>query len=124
MKQLRRQKDELNAQLKQVSEALQEIEKDTAHFLENEGLERYVGKEGTFMWRHVSSYKVPKDTESRREFFDYLKEKGLYENLITVNSATLNAFARAEEEEHGDELDFQIPGIEKNEFIKTSFRRA
>lgn len=56
---------------------------------------------------------TPKEPEAREAFFNYLKEKGAFDALITVNYQTLNAFYNAEEERALSEgnVNFSIPGI-------------
>ena len=48
------------------------------------------------------------------QFFAYLKDRGLFDSVITVNSQTLNKLYRTElEAAFGrGEIDFQFPGIE------------
>lgn len=60
-----------------------------------------------------TSVKTPKNNAERELFFEYLKEKGVYEDLRTVNSQSLNAFYKSELELAlgRGELDFSIPGI-------------
>lgn len=60
-----------------------------------------------------TSVKVPAEQDARDQFFSYLKDRGLYDSLITVNSQTLNAMYRRECEaafERG-ELAPEIPGL-------------
>jgi hypothetical protein len=45
-----------------------------------------------------TSFKTPKDEADREAFFSQLKELGVYDSMVTVNSATLNAFLKAEYE--------------------------
>lgn len=59
------------------------------------------------------SWKTPKSDEEKDAFYGYLKEKGLFDTMISVNSQTLNSFAKKELEaakELGD-IDFTIPGL-------------
>ena len=57
------------------------------------------------------------DDIAREKFFNYLKGKGVFEQMITINSRTLNAFAKVELETANEEgvLDFQIPGLTKSD---------
>jgi flavodoxin len=66
------------------------------------------------------SWKTPKTEEARKNFFAYLKKKKVYDQLITVNSNTLNSFAKGELEaakEAGD-IDFEIPGLEEPNYTE------
>ena len=68
---------------------------------------------GTISVSKRLTYKVPKSPEDREAFFDYLKAKGIFEDLITVNSQTLNGFAKQELESAQLEgaTEFNIPGL-------------
>ena len=71
------------------------------------------------------SVKVPKDPEKKQEFFNYLKEKGVFEPMATIHSATLNSFYNAELEVAREEghADFNIPGLEPSgEWTKLRFK--
>lgn len=71
----------------------------------------------------VARANVPKDPEDKRNFFDYLIEKGVYDAYRTVNSNSINSFVKAEYElakERG-ELNFSIPGIEIIEDTKLKY---
>jgi hypothetical protein len=59
------------------------------------------------------SWKTPKSDEEKDAFYGYLRAKGLFDTMISVNSQTLNSFAKKELEaakETGD-IDFKIPGL-------------
>jgi hypothetical protein len=86
-----------------------------ATILESHGKSKYVSEHGTVSYKYVSTYKVPKDDDSRAAFFAHLREKGIYDSMITVNSRTLNSWAKAEEAAHPEDIDFQIPGIDKGD---------
>lgn len=101
------------------------IEEKLTDELEQAGRERYQSPAGTFWFKYESGFKVPKDAQSRERFFTFLKEKGVFDQMITVNSKTLNSWAKKEEEiaQDSGELDFEIPGIEKTPPIKKGYRR-
>lgn len=71
------------------------------------------------------SVKVPKDPEKKDAFFRYLREKGIFDSVATVHSATLNSFYNAEIAAAREEgkTDFQIPGLEPSgEWSKLRFK--
>lgn len=78
--------------------------------LEAANLVSFKSKSGTFTYRYNESFKVPKTPEDKEKFFAYLKDKGVYEELVTVNSQTLNSWVKQEIEEN---IDLQIPGLTK-----------
>ena len=84
--------------------------------LESLGLEKYAAKSGTFTFRMIQGFKVPADMENKKKFFAYLEEKGVFDELVSVNSQTLNSWSQAEIEaaEVAGNFDFSIPGLEKS----------
>lgn len=62
---------------------------------------------------HKSSVKVPKDLESKQKFFEYLREKGLFDELVSINSNTLNGYYKEqlEAEMEAGNTDWEMPGI-------------
>lgn len=100
-----RRKSEAHAELEikqqEIIEALTELGKTS-----------YKAPTGTFSYKIVENFRTPKDSESRAKFFSYLKEKGVYDEMVTVNSATLNSWAKEELATY-DGLDMQIPGLVK-----------
>jgi hypothetical protein len=90
--------------------------------LESADLLAFKSKSGTFSYRYSESFKVPRTPEDKQKFFAYLTEKGVYDELITVNSQTLNSWVKQELEEN---LDLQIPGLVKSEpYPVASMRRS
>ena len=83
--------------------------------LEELQLTSYKSKFGNISYRYVSTFKTPKTPEQREAFFSFLQEKGIFDQMITVNSRTLNSWAKQEELANPDVLDFRIPGLEKSD---------
>jgi hypothetical protein len=123
---LRVKEAEMSAEKKKITAELEAREKFMIETLNQEGLTMFKSSVGTLSLSHRSSVKTPKDPDSRAAFFAYLKEKGIYDQMITVNSMTLNALYAKELDAaiaRGED-DFQIPGISEvtlNEIL--SFRR-
>lgn len=116
------------AKKKEMSEEYAELERLKSVVigkLEALGIDKFEGKLGKFSYKYEESFKVPKDTESREKFFTFLKEKGVYEQMITVNSRTLNSFAKQEAElaEEDGNFDYQIPGLEKSDPVAKAVMR-
>jgi hypothetical protein len=105
----------------------QEVSMKAAAMLEGQGLDKFHAPSGTFSYKYEESYRVPKTPENREKFFAYLRAKGIYEEMISVNSQTLNSFAKTEEKNALDDgnFDFKIPGIEKGTpILKPVMRKA
>ena len=68
---------------------------------------------GRITIKNVVSVSSPKDPESKEQFFNYLKERGEFDDMISVNSKTLNSWYKQEQELALKEgrIDFSIPGL-------------
>ncbi len=120
---------ELFKQRKVIEEKKEEIKKEQVKYDELEskvigvltdtGKEKYhVENFGTLYFSNRETVSMPKDPEARAKFFTYLKEKGHYESLITVNSQTLNSYYR-QEADAANSPDFKIPGLNAPSVIKS-----
>ena len=67
----------------------------------------------TFYVEERESVTTPKTLEDKKELFEYLKEQGLFEELVGVNSQTLNSFYKTQAKAALEEgiLDFKLPGV-------------
>lgn len=83
-------------------------------YLKELGREKYATPMGVVSIKERWSVTTPKKPEDREAFFNYLKEKGLYEEMISVNSQSLNALFRSEWDaaiERGEAMGFKMPGV-------------
>jgi ATP-dependent protease HslVU (ClpYQ) ATPase subunit len=124
---LRMKESQASAAKKAATEALEAAELRMLTTLNGEGLTSYRGSMGLVSLSYRTSVKTPKTDEDRQKFFDYLKERGLYDKLISVNSQTLNSFYKSELEaalESGKD-GCEIPGINEVSVQEIlSFRKA
>lgn len=114
---LRTLKDEVEEKLSEINKEIAKIEDAIVYHLKESNLTTFKGTAGTVTPYERVSYRVPKEPEKRKAFFDYLKSREIFENLITVNHATLNSFAKEHFEAakaRGDMFD-QIPGLDAPE---------
>lgn len=120
--------DQISAVKKEQDRKLEDQERKLLDLLRALEKTSYQSKVGTFSVSHRLSVRIPGTPEARTAFFDYLKNRGLFEQMITVNSATLNSFYKNEFEiakEQGDGMDFEMPGIGEPSISETiSFRKA
>jgi len=72
-----------------------------------------VSGRGTLVSFKRLSVKTPQEPDARKEFFDYLKGRDLFDAFITVNYQTLNSFYREEQKQAVDAgaSSFSMPGI-------------
>ena len=109
----RAEKELAEERLKEINGYLMTAEKKIVAYLNDcrksswkvEGL-------GQVQVRNYLTVKTPKTPEAKKAFFDYLKSKGIFEDLVSVNHQTLNAFYKTEREQAEGDPNFEIPGLE------------
>jgi hypothetical protein len=75
---------------------------------------------GTIKISKKWSWKIPQNMEAKEKFFKFLKKKGIFMELVSVNSQTLNSFCKAELEiakQRGD-VDWNPDGLEAPNMIE------
>ena len=113
--------------LKQHNEQLEALELKAIEMLELCERDNFPGKAGTIYTSQRTSVTMPKDPEERDKFFRYLREKGAYDSLITINSQSLNSYYKTEREQaiEAGNLDWNIPGLgEAKIFTTIGFRKS
>lgn len=109
---------DLDKQKKEATAKKEEMQEIMGHLMEVLDVTSYKSKSGTITKTEQPNYRLPQDDDSRKKFFSYLKEKGLYDQLITVNSRSLQSFVKQEVElaEAEDNFGFLPDGIEETEY--------
>ena len=104
------------AEKKQLNKQLAEIEIQISGALEELGRTDYKADAGSVRVQDEWYVSVPKDEESRHKFFNWLKEKKIFDKYITVNGTSLKALFKAERKAASDEgedmMVWGIPGID------------
>lgn len=111
--QLRAEEETLDLERKKLQMKLDALEGQLMEILEEQGMSSFTAPSGLINLVHKSSVTTPKTLEQKRSLFKYLSDRGVFEELVSVNSQTLNSFYRAEEAmalERG-EFDFSLPGV-------------
>lgn len=111
------QKDDVEhaeEEVKRLKALKTNTEKRLLAFMEEFDKTSYRSTWGTLVRSGRYSWKTPKTPESREAFFGYLKERGVFDGLISVNSNTLASFAKQEMEAavERQDIDFAIPGLD------------
>lgn len=111
---LKANKEMLEDKAKEASKIFEAASYDLLQVLEATGLDSIKAHGYTFSPREEMSVKNPQTPEDKEAFFLYLKEQGLFENMISVHSRTLNSMYKSASEDalRRGELEFRIPGIE------------
>ena len=101
LEELQKSYDETSTQLMCATEAL--------------GLDSFNSLGYTFYLNTKESVRIPKTDEDKQAFFQYLKEQGLFEKMISINSVTLNSLYKAMSHEALEKgiLDYRMPGIDE-----------
>lgn len=125
--------ERISLQLAPEAKKLAELNFKIQTCLEHLELEKFaIPGYGTYFLKDNFSVKVPKLEDDRNAFFGYLKERKIFDSMITVNSATLNGWYKqeladlVERAERGEDVDpdFKIPGIaEPSEYKSLQFRK-
>lgn len=124
---LREKKENLNRQIKDVNDEMDEIETKFLGYLEEAELDSFDGAKGKVSIVNHFSVRVPQSVEEKKIFAKFLeKEKGVFWEMMSFNSRTINSFYKQEMEYAANEgnTDFKIPGLGEPTHQKTlSFRR-
>lgn len=103
------------AELKEHNKKLESLQAKMISVLDRFGRTNYeVPGVGKLVVSERSYVGLPKTPQDKEAFFSYLKDKGIFDELISVNSQTLNSFYKREREiaiEEGRAMGFKIPGI-------------
>lgn len=96
-----------------------EIEAKVLEYLEQYSLSQFECELGKISVGKRFSVRQPATPQAKEAFFEYLKGKGDFENLISVNSKTLGSYVRAEIEsaEAKGDIGWIPPGLEAPERI-------
>lgn len=116
--------EECEAAREEASKKLYALQNKLLGIMQDLDKEKYfVTGLGTISRQKRFTVKTPKTEEDKKAFLAYLETKGIFWDLVTVNSNTLNSFYKQEFDIAREEknLNFKIPGIGEptySEFIK------
>lgn len=113
MYRLKKEIADIEAQAKSKQEAYDELERKVLSTFEASGLSNFETPSGKIIMQSRLSVKQPASPEDKKKFFDYLREKGIFEEMVSVNSRTLSAFVKREVEiaEEEGRVGFTPPGL-------------
>lgn len=106
------------ARLSQLAEQVDAAEQKVKRMLEAAGLERFDGNSIVVRLRERTTVKIPKDLGEKQALFSYLRERGIFEEMISVHSATLNSWYRSEcEELEASGKVPEVPGLKPSSYV-------
>lgn len=129
LREKRAQVEELEKPLKVANKELSELEAKIVGALKEIGKDSYKSEYGTITQVKKWRVNLPSGPEEKAKFFEFLKKEGLFEQMTTVNSQTLNSFfmerwEQLKKEDPVGALNFSIPGIGEPKVFETlSFRK-
>lgn len=118
---LKEQKKDLESRAEKLGSDAAEIEGQIIAIMEANDQDDFEGANVKVYRNYETRAKV----EQTEPFYNYLKEVGVFDDLISVNARTLNKFVkdtRKAKEEEGF-FDFSLPGISTYEQPKLNHRR-
>lgn len=119
LKALGAKSDTLKQERAEVEAEYLKVENELKDMLTEDGENSFKCEEGTIYLSFIDQVKMPQDQSMKEQFYNYLREEGLYDDMISVNSQKLNGFYRKEKEkaeesakERGELIQFNMPGID------------
>lgn len=112
---LKKDLDLLDLQKKSVNENLMQVQQKILIHMEAHNKKSYKTQHGTIVAATKFQVTLPKTPEQLEAFYSYLKSRGHFDNLISVNYQKLNSYYKQEMEaavEAGN-IDFKVPGIDE-----------
>lgn len=108
----RKEIDDLKDVLSEKNSEFDEIEVRILDVLEALNLKSFKSEYGDVGTRLKESVKIPQG-EEKVKFFEYLKENGIFDSMVSVNSMTLNAWFKQERERAiAEQRMLVVPGLE------------
>lgn len=118
---------ELEAITKRKQEELKSVSNDILRALDLMDLDSIKAHGYLFYKEEKSSVTTPKTPEQKQELFEYLKEQGIFLEVVSVNSQTLNALYKSLAEDAAADgiLEFKMPGVgEPTTYTNLKLRRS
>lgn len=122
----RHAKKEIEDELKKAQEEVDKLESKILLIMKENSLPNFKGEFGSISIKNNRSIKVPDTLEKKLEFFEYLKSKGIFEEMVSVHSKTLSSWFNAEVQAKESEgiFGFIPPGLSApTEFQTLSVRK-
>jgi hypothetical protein len=114
--------ERIEAEAKNQSQIVESLKSKVIACMDEYDMDKFaVAGHGTLFKQNRFTVTVPKDGSEREAFFGHLRQRGIFDELITVNSQTLNSWYKREMEaalEQGNP-DFTVPGIAEPKLVTT-----
>lgn len=117
---LKRQVDALESQKEKTQEQLNNVNHKILDVLSKTNQTSFKTVHGTVVRNKRFSVRHPSDPAKKDAFFNYLQERGIFKNMVSVNSQTLSSWYRQELDaavERG-EVEFSVPGLDTPTYVE------
>jgi len=104
--------------LKDLNSKLNDIQSQILSYFEHYDMTQHRGSWGTLSVSKRFSAKTPKTPEAKEAFYGYLKEQGHFDDLISVNSKTLQSYIKSQMDVL-DDPSWKPPGIDEIGYVET-----
>jgi len=111
---IRKEIEEKKAELKVLNGEFEKLEAEILQIFDALEIESIKIHDYNFFTSEESSVKTPKTLEEKLALFEFLKENGIFNEIVSVNSQSLNSLYKsfAEEALKKGILEFSMPGIQ------------
>lgn len=89
-------KKKLEEGMKEVQEVISSLEMQILNIMKENALPNFKGAFGTISIKNNKSVTQPESLEEKLKLFEYLREQGIFEEMVAVNSKTLSSWASKE----------------------------
>lgn len=127
LKEMRDAKDEQKKKLSEMEADISKVEQKLIDYLKDSGMTSHKASGVQIILSKRVSVSQPSTPEDKEALFNYLREKGEFEGMVSVNSQTLTSWARREIEakKEAGVFGWLPPGLkEPNEYDTLSLRKA
>lgn len=124
---LKNQIDQHEEEVKNLNEELKKTKNQILEVMKLQNLSSMKHACGTVVVTSRFSVKNPATDEDKKMFYDYLRGKGIFEEMVSVHSAKLTSWYKAEMEvaKQDGNFGFKIPGIgDPTAFEDITFRKG
>jgi len=107
--------DAIDETKKSHNKTLSQIQEKVMAYMDKYHKTSYKTSQGTVVKATKFQVTLPKDPESKSALWNYLKSRGHFDELISINHQKLNSYYKQEMEVAAEEgnIDFKIPGVDE-----------
>jgi hypothetical protein len=92
----REAKEVVKKEMAELEVIIDRLEGKLLEVMKSQGLSQLKGDFGTISIKNTKSIASPASLEDKLQLFEYLRGQGIFEEMVSVNSRTLNSWANKE----------------------------